>query len=44
MRLGKSCVCDTANYYLDLGDDICYEIHCGYGCANCQNTGALYAC
>ncbi|CAD8061470.1 unnamed protein product [Paramecium sonneborni] len=42
--LAKSCICDTANNFMDLGDDQCYEISCGYGCSDCQLVGIVYEC
>ncbi|CAD8044601.1 unnamed protein product [Paramecium primaurelia] len=40
----KNCICDIANNYVDLGDDNCYLINCGYGCSDCQFNGLIYLC
>lgn len=37
-------MCDKTNNYVDLGDDLCYLINCGFGCADCQMNGLLYIC
>ncbi|CAD8132875.1 unnamed protein product [Paramecium octaurelia] len=42
--VSKSCLCDQLNNYADLGDDQCYLMYCGYGCADCQYIGLVYTC
>ncbi|CAD8144718.1 unnamed protein product [Paramecium octaurelia] len=40
----NSCLCDTANGFQELGTYQCYNIDCGYGCADCVPIAFGFAC
>ncbi|CAD8144613.1 unnamed protein product [Paramecium pentaurelia] len=40
----NSCICDTINGFQDLGTLQCYNIDCGFGCANCVFVTPGFIC